>query len=338
MSTSTRKAVAETNLTNDEKYILEAMVRTLNVIADENEAHGVSQTIHPLLVRSWKYAGCEMRSYMNRLRKWMQTSTETFVMACALMRRLDEQGFLPAFTQTSIHLIFLACLVVMIKLHEDVTLSNTGFAKIGGVNVQDLCAMEKYVVRSLKWTLVISEEEYVCMLDDLLVVSETLDAVISMNALSTFVPLSFASVMNVIRSSSYFVPLPTIVDAMELDEAQQAKTPSYENKNSMQGQDDFSSSGQCYQAVTRSRVLDQSHVDRADKPSRCLKRRISDHPKNGTLSQKPRIDACSGSSFEAEVTNVTKMDTSVSLVPFPAVVPVSSLFDNDSGISRQDSC
>lgn len=190
------KAVADTALTNAEKELLEAIVVTLNIMADENEISGqVEDLEHALLLDSWKYAGCELRSYMNRLRKWMQTSTDSFIMACCLMKRLDEGGFLPSFTQTSIHRIFLVCLVTAIKVHEDVTLSNAGFAKVGGLSVQDFNAMERYVILSLNWKCQVSLEEFESMERDILAVSRTMISGEADATLQSRVPITFAGLV-----------------------------------------------------------------------------------------------------------------------------------------------
>lgn len=194
------KAVADTNLTDAEKHVLEAIVVTLNIMADENELSGRVQDVpHPLLVSSWKYAGCEMRSYLNRLRKWLQTGTETFIMACALMKRLDQQGLLPAFTQHSIHQVFFICVVICIKCHEDVTLSNPGFAKVGGVSVEDLNAMERYVVFSLKWKLQNPQSEYVAMHSNIMLVADFLGGSRSGTTLSVMVPITFCGICDFVR-------------------------------------------------------------------------------------------------------------------------------------------
>lgn len=206
------KAVADTNLTDDEKHVLEAIVVTLNIMADENELSGRVQDVpHPLLVSSWKYSGCEMRSYLNRLRKWLQTGTSTFVMACALMKRLDEQNLLPAFTQHSIHQVFLICVVTCIKCHEDVTLSNAGFAKVGGVSVDDLNAMERYVVYSLNWKLQTPHADYESMERDILHVADFLRHGENSTSLAAMVPITFCGLVDTVQ------PEPIVCDPMILD-------------------------------------------------------------------------------------------------------------------------
>jgi len=205
--------VADTNLTDAEKHVLEAIVVTLNIMADENELSGRVQDVdHPLLVSSWKYAGCEMRSYLNRLRKWLQTGTSTFVMACALMKRLDQLNLLPAFTQHSIHQVFLICVVICIKCHEDVTLSNAGFAKVGGVSVDDLNAMERYIVFSLKWKLQTPQHEYDAMSKNIMDIAAFLRDSENSTNLAAMVPITFCGLVASVQPQAVPACSPMDVD------------------------------------------------------------------------------------------------------------------------------
>lgn len=99
--------------------------------------------------------------YLMRLRSTFKCSDASFIAALIVVDRLLEYdgGRLPL-TQTNVHRIFLASLVVAVKYHEDLVYSNSHYAKSGGVHLKEVNRLERVLLAALDFHLRILPEQY----------------------------------------------------------------------------------------------------------------------------------------------------------------------------------
>jgi hypothetical protein len=68
-------------------------------------------------------------------------------------------------TSTNVHQLVLASLTVATKWHSDECYSNEFYARAGGVALQRLNKLEAELIKRLDWSLAVSEEEFLAMLE-----------------------------------------------------------------------------------------------------------------------------------------------------------------------------
>jgi hypothetical protein len=104
--------------------------------------------------RIYTYSGCEL---------------ETLVVSFILVNRVIRKN--PTFHLSihNCHKLFLTAILVSSKLYEDDALDNVEFAKVGGVEVEELNSMEGALLQLLGYELYIDEQEYFSILRSLCV-------------------------------------------------------------------------------------------------------------------------------------------------------------------------
>mmetsp|Transcript_30285 Transcript_30285/g.96815 ORF Transcript_30285/g.96815 Transcript_30285/m.96815 type:complete len:312 (-) Transcript_30285:155-1090(-) len=98
--------------------------------------------------------------YLTRLMKHFKCSCECYVVAWAYIDRLLRCQ--PDFTISALtlHRLSLTSLVLAVKFTDDVILSNSWYAQVGGVTTQELNALEANFLEMLSWRAHVSQEEY----------------------------------------------------------------------------------------------------------------------------------------------------------------------------------
>lgn len=99
--------------------------------------------------------------YLDRMLTYMHCSTECFVVASVLITRLEECSQDPSLiTPASVHRLLLASVVVAAKMQDDLYMSNTHYAAVGGVSLAEMNALERCLVSSLGFDLLVTPEQY----------------------------------------------------------------------------------------------------------------------------------------------------------------------------------
>lgn len=99
-----------------------------------------------------------VKDYLLRLWRYMDCSVECYVMALYYIDRLREHDFKVG--TLNIHTVFLSCLVVAAKFHDDAFRSNSYYARVGGVSAKSLFHLETKTIELLEWKARVSAEEY----------------------------------------------------------------------------------------------------------------------------------------------------------------------------------
>jgi len=103
--------------------------------------------------------------YISRLFKYSGASIQSVV--CALILMVKYCDCLPNMILHSfnIHRMFVSCFRVASKIQDDTNLSNKSFAKIGGIELKEMNALEIDICVGLNFEIIVSKEEYENMLN-----------------------------------------------------------------------------------------------------------------------------------------------------------------------------
>lgn len=96
-------------------------------------------------------------TYALRLHALFDCEPECWLMAMVYIRRLCQlQG---GICRTSAHKLLLTSLLLAVKFHSDLTLTNAHYSRIGGVRLAVLNAMEAQLLQQLEWRVAVDIEE-----------------------------------------------------------------------------------------------------------------------------------------------------------------------------------
>lgn len=102
-----------------------------------------------------------IHKYLARLRASFRCSDATFLAALILVDRMLEcDGSRLPLTMHNVHRLFLACLVVSVKYHEDIVFANSHYAKAGGVALKEVNRLERTLLKSLDFDLGIDPDQF----------------------------------------------------------------------------------------------------------------------------------------------------------------------------------
>eukprot|EP00928_Gymnodinium_smaydae_P011296 TRINITY_DN14187_c0_g2_i1.p1 TRINITY_DN14187_c0_g2~~TRINITY_DN14187_c0_g2_i1.p1 ORF type:complete len:290 (-),score=66.13 TRINITY_DN14187_c0_g2_i1:99-902(-) len=98
--------------------------------------------------------------YFKRLSTYMKNSSECYVVAAVYMARLTKQHPHIEFSQYSVYMIFLSCVLLATKYLEDDCKVTAYYSKVGFVTVQELLIMEDRLAKLLGWRLYVGPEDF----------------------------------------------------------------------------------------------------------------------------------------------------------------------------------
>jgi hypothetical protein len=132
-----------------------------NLIMERKTAAESAALQMPQLRRfdSSKFPRISISDYLQRLKKFAHFDT-AFVIALIYIDRLLAADSNFAVTQRNVHRLLIACTTVAEKYFSDVFYSNTYYASVGGVCLEELNQLEVTLLCALMWRLGVSREEY----------------------------------------------------------------------------------------------------------------------------------------------------------------------------------
>jgi len=98
--------------------------------------------------------------YLTRIHKYFRCSDECFVLALAYVDRVVKSRSELQVTTLTCHRLLLASCVVAAKFHDDEYVSNEYYAKVGGIELAELNALEAEFLTLLDWRLFVCPREY----------------------------------------------------------------------------------------------------------------------------------------------------------------------------------
>ena len=97
--------------------------------------------------------------YIRRLYQYTGCSSVSLVTAVVYIDMLVKSTMY-RLTHTNIHRVFLACLLLAVKFHEDLHINNKMFAQVGGVTLKFLNNAEVEMLYRLQYNLNIHQDHY----------------------------------------------------------------------------------------------------------------------------------------------------------------------------------
>jgi hypothetical protein len=102
----------------------------------------------------------KIRDYARRLEQYCRCSEECYILSLVYIERALERNPSLSITDLNVHRLLLAATVVAAKIQDDDYYSNDYYAKVGGVNTQELMSLEAYMLSLLGWRAHVSVDEY----------------------------------------------------------------------------------------------------------------------------------------------------------------------------------
>eukprot|EP01105_Mastigella_eilhardi_P019026 TRINITY_DN445_c0_g1_i1.p1 TRINITY_DN445_c0_g1~~TRINITY_DN445_c0_g1_i1.p1 ORF type:complete len:245 (+),score=106.46 TRINITY_DN445_c0_g1_i1:33-737(+) len=155
---------AATDLAEPVALLLTNLIKSQQLRAQQQQQQAQAQ--HPMAAafESRRPAAVSLRAYLVRLAQYSGAQVNTVVAALAYVDRLVEMhsgGPAPfLITDANVHRVVLACLVIALKFFEDHFYTNAFYARVGGVPVEELNALEVALLSMLQFSLFITPELY----------------------------------------------------------------------------------------------------------------------------------------------------------------------------------
>merc|ERR1719487_223256 len=98
--------------------------------------------------------------YLSRISTYFQCSHECFVLALVYIDRIVKLH--PEFTicNLNIHRLLVTSVMLAVKFFDDVYYSNAYYAKVGGVKLKEVNALQAQFLQLIDWKLHVSPQEY----------------------------------------------------------------------------------------------------------------------------------------------------------------------------------
>jgi hypothetical protein len=99
-------------------------------------------------------------SYSSRIYKYLRCTDECFVLCMVYIDRVVKAHQGLEVTDLTCHRLFFISAVVAAKFHDDMYAGNDYFAKVGGLDLEELNALEAEFLQLLDWKLYVGASEY----------------------------------------------------------------------------------------------------------------------------------------------------------------------------------
>lgn len=101
-----------------------------------------------------------VEDYLKRIHKYFLSSDECYVIALVLIDRVGKID--PAMTvcELNVHRLLVLAAMIAAKFHDDVYYSNAYYAKVGGLSLKEVNALEAKLLKTLDWKVFVHPEEY----------------------------------------------------------------------------------------------------------------------------------------------------------------------------------
>lgn len=99
--------------------------------------------------------------YAARLARYSYASPPCLVLATVYMDRVARRDASLALSPLNVHRLLLAALGVAAKVHDDAAASARHYALVGGVEADEVAALEMELLLALDWRTFVSEAEYI---------------------------------------------------------------------------------------------------------------------------------------------------------------------------------
>lgn len=98
--------------------------------------------------------------YLQRLVRYAYCSRSAFVVAFCYLDRCAQKGLGLSIDSLSVHRLLLTAVLLATKYVDDILYDNAHFAKVGGLELQELNALEVDMLRAMDFGLHITKDEF----------------------------------------------------------------------------------------------------------------------------------------------------------------------------------
>lgn len=119
------------------------------------EINGTATSFHGIHVPSMG-----IRDYILRVRKYLRCSTECFVLAMIYIDRLIKRHPYVTVDRLSCHRLAICAMTLAAKFQDDEFYTNSFYAKVGGIQLEEINALEVKMLQLLDYRLHVSPAEF----------------------------------------------------------------------------------------------------------------------------------------------------------------------------------
>jgi len=101
-----------------------------------------------------------IKDYLRRIRKYFVCTDECFVLALIYIDRVAKIDAVMAVCALNVHRLLLVTVMLGAKFNDDVYYSNAYYAKVGGMALKEVNALEARLLKMLSWHLLVEPVEY----------------------------------------------------------------------------------------------------------------------------------------------------------------------------------
>lgn len=99
-------------------------------------------------------------TYLERLRKYFGCTLECYVMGLVYLDRLVKKQPTFQISPINVHRLIATCLLLAAKMQDDTFYTNTYYAQVSGLSLQEMNKLEAELLRLLGWNLYVPPKEY----------------------------------------------------------------------------------------------------------------------------------------------------------------------------------
>lgn len=123
-------------------------------------AKGLATARRTTVFHAVRAPSISVRSYLQRIMKYTNCSTDQLVLSLIYIDKLTQQSHNHVITDLTVHRLLITAVVLASKFASDFFYSNKFYAKIGGVTLKELNALEREFLYLLDFSLSITDEEF----------------------------------------------------------------------------------------------------------------------------------------------------------------------------------
>eukprot|EP00190_Bangiopsis_sp_CCMP1999_P003682 CAMPEP_0198729306 /NCGR_PEP_ID=MMETSP1475-20131203/16865_1 /TAXON_ID= ORGANISM="Unidentified sp., Strain CCMP1999" /NCGR_SAMPLE_ID=MMETSP1475 /ASSEMBLY_ACC=CAM_ASM_001111 /LENGTH=197 /DNA_ID=CAMNT_0044491911 /DNA_START=235 /DNA_END=828 /DNA_ORIENTATION=+ len=150
--------VAETIVMDDE-----SLRRALySVVMDMVQRNDTATHLHDhsSMFYASRVPAIALRDYLRRIFKYSQCTSGCYVAALVYLQRIAKRDPSLRMNSLNVHRLIITAVVLAVKFHEDSYFSNSFYARVGGVSLEEFNQLEIAFLEFIDFRLYVSTEEY----------------------------------------------------------------------------------------------------------------------------------------------------------------------------------
>ena len=140
-----------------ENVFIEEISTVILEIIEENNKNPSKITKNIKIYEGERASSVPINKFISRLVKYSNTEPTSIVIALIYMDRLCEMSKI-MLDLANFHRIFLISFVIAIKYNDDKYYTNSMYAKMGGISLNELNKLETYFLQSIEFFLFVENE------------------------------------------------------------------------------------------------------------------------------------------------------------------------------------